>query len=106
MKVKHFVLLKFNENCNEQEIAECFAALTALTKLLPGIENFSYGTYSSPEGLNRGFTHAFEMIFSNSEARDNYLTAPAHVKVANKLLALVAKISDKPEIIAFDYAIN
>ncbi len=106
MKVKHIVLMKFKHHCPSQQIANCFAELAGLTQQLEGIEHFSCGEYSSPENLNRGFTHAFEMIFKDEKARDNYLIAPAHVKVANQLIALVDKENNELQLVAFDYLLS
>jgi len=103
MKLKHIVLVKFKPNCSQQAIANCLAELASLQQILPGIESFSSGEYSSHEGLNRGFTHCFEMTFSDATQRDHYLIAPEHVKVADKLLDLCAKEEGELQLIAFDY---
>ncbi len=62
-----------------------------------GIESFTYGPYSSPEGFNKGFTHAFTMVFSSEEARDAYLPHEEHERVKQQILGEVS------EALAFDY---
>ncbi|MGF1578087.1 MAG: Dabb family protein [Gemmataceae bacterium] len=96
-KVNHMVLIQFKDGTSEQTIAKCFQALAGLQQIIPGIEHFSGGHYSSPEGLNKGFTHAFVMTFHTPEARNTYLPHPEHEKVKEFVLPYVE------DVIAFDY---
>ena len=73
-KVYHVVLLKFRE---EEKVVPLFAALRALQHKIPAIASFSWGNNNSPEGLARGFTHAFVMTFKDAVSRDQYLAHPA-----------------------------
>ena len=41
----------------------------------------------SPEGLGRGFTHAFTCDFEDAAARDAYLAHPAHKAAGQRLVA-------------------
>lgn len=61
---------------------------------------WTQGPYSSHEGLNKGFTHAFTMIFASEEARDGYLTHPEHETVKTTLRGLI------DDIVVFDYALT
>ncbi len=96
-KIQHLVLLKFKEGTPESTISECFTALGTLPGLISGIEHFSGGPYSSPEGINKGFTHGFLMTFANAEARNGYLPHPEHEKVKALLLQHL------DDVVAFDY---
>ncbi len=98
-KVQHMVLLKFKDNVSHATIDECFAALADLQGLIDGIEHFSGGAYSSPEGLHRGYTHGFLMTFRNTEARDAYLPHPKHERVKAMILPHL------DEVLAFDYEV-
>ena len=60
-KMHHVVLLKFAPQ-KSHRAADIFAALEELRQRLPGFLSFSGGPYSSPEGLNQGFTHGFVII--------------------------------------------
>ena len=96
-KVHHMVLVRFKEGATEERIADLFASLAHLQEVIPGIERFSGGPYSSPEGLNQGYTHGFLMTFSSSDARDKYLPHPEHEKVKASILPVVDSV------IAFDF---
>ena len=45
---------------------------------IPGILSMEHGVNNSPEKLNQGFTHVFQVTFTNAAARDAYLPHPAH----------------------------
>ena len=96
-KVHHLVLLKFRPGTPERTVAELFRALADLRQSIPGIERFGGGPYSSPEGLNQGFTHGFVMTFASPAARDGYLTHPDHEQVKLRFLPAVENV------IAFDF---
>jgi Stress responsive A/B Barrel Domain len=98
-KFIHIVLLKFKADTNETEIDAIFRELKSLLddRKIPGLLTFSGGPYSSPEGLNKGFTHGFTMTFESEQLRDNYFPHPAHEEVKNKILPLI------DDVVAFDY---
>jgi hypothetical protein len=96
-KVHHLVVLKFRPETTAKTIAELFEALAGLRRTIPGIEHFAGGPYSSPEGLNHGFTHGFVMTFSSAAARDAYLSHPEHDAVKYRFLPGVENV------IAFDF---
>ncbi len=89
-KVQHLVLLKFRDGTSDQAVAECFAAVAELPAKIFGIEYCAGGPNVSPEGLNRGFTHAFIMTFASAQARDAYLPHPEHEKVKELLFRHLA----------------
>lgn len=86
MAVKHVVLLKFKKTTPPEKVKDIFYWLGNLRGQIRGLQDFSGGPYSSPEGLHRGYTHAFVMTFSDAAARDMYLPDPAHLGVVNMLL--------------------
>ena len=95
-KVQHIVLLKFKPGADDRA-KPLIAALDGLRQHLNGFLHFSAGPYSSPEGLNRGFTHGCVMTFADTAARNHYLTHPDHEKVKEQFLPFVE------EVVAFDF---
>ncbi|WP_262250121.1 Dabb family protein [Parapedobacter soli] len=79
--VRHFGVFKFKEGVDDRRIAECFRAMKDMVGEIPGLLDMEYGPYSSPEGLNDGFTHGFVMTFDSEESRDAYLPHPVHERV-------------------------
>jgi quinol monooxygenase YgiN len=90
-QVHHVVLVKFKPG-QDQQAPPLFAALAALQRQMPGMVSYRYGANVSPEGLNHGFTHGFVMIFTDTAARDRYLTDPEHEKVKMRLLPWLENI--------------
>ena len=79
--VKHVVLLRFRRDTPQAQIKAIFRNLDELRQKIPGMLDFSGGAYSSPEGLNKGFTHGFVTAFADEESRDAYLSHPDHEAV-------------------------
>jgi hypothetical protein len=96
MKMHHIVLLKFAPHKGDRA-AELVVALDGLRKRLPGFLSLSGGPYSSPEGMNQGFTHGLLMTFADAAARDHYLFHPDHEKVKQAFLP------DVEGVVAFDF---
>lgn len=100
-QVKHIVILRFQPKTSQEEIAEIFEALDDLQEKIPGIVDICSGPYESPEGLNKGFTHAFIVTFADPESRDAYLEHPDHEVVKQMIVnQLVGGLVD---VIAFDF---
>lgn len=95
--IYHAVLLKMKPDVNQAKIEEIFRELAGLQKLIPGLLSFSGGPYSSPEGLNQGYTHGFLMTFADASARDGYLPHPEHERVKQMILP------NLEDVIAFDW---
>lgn len=100
--ITHMVLLRIRKDVPKAQVDAVFAALAGLKGKIPGILSFSGGAYSSPEGLQRGFTHGFCMTFPDAKSRDGYLPHPEHEKVKSMVLAVLDGGLDG--VIAFDYA--
>ena len=99
MAVKHIVLFQFREDVTTQQIDDIFRALAELKDLIPGIEEFLSGPYSSPEGMNRDYTHGFVMTFTNAGARDVYLPHPEQERVKGMIIPKLEKV------VAFDFEV-
>jgi Stress responsive A/B Barrel Domain len=79
--IRHVVLFQWKAGTSEAKIAECFRELAALKGKIPGLQQFEGGPYSSPEGLNQGYTHGFIMTFADAASRNAYLPHPEHERV-------------------------
>jgi hypothetical protein len=71
-------LFKFRPSTTTETIAGIETAFAEFAKKLPFVTGFEWGRNSSPEGLDRGFTHCFVVTFAGPEGRDAYLPHPAH----------------------------
>ncbi len=88
MVVHHLVLLKLREDA---DVPAVMAALRGLVGVVPGLTSFAGGANTSTEGISRGFTHAFAMVFESAAARDGYLPHPAHIVVKELIGGFLAK---------------
>jgi hypothetical protein len=88
-QVKHVALIRFKPNTPASVIEKVFSDLASLRGKIPGLRDFSGGPYSSPEGLNKGFTHGFVMTFADEASRDAYLPHPDHEKVKAEIIPLL-----------------
>jgi hypothetical protein len=76
--VRHVVVFKYKPDASPEKIALITAAFAALKDQIPGILAFEHGVNNSPEKLNQGFTHVYQLTFTSAAARDTYLVHPAH----------------------------
>ena len=84
--IRHVVLVRFREAVPGSEITAIFKQLDDLRARLPGMKVFCCGANVSPEGLSRGFTHAFTVDFSDAAARDAYLAHADHEAAGARLV--------------------
>lgn len=84
--IRHVVLVRFREGVAPGEMSAIFADLADLRRHLPGMRSFSHGRDVSPEGLSRGYTHAFTVDFDDAAARDAYLALPEHEAAGARLV--------------------
>ncbi len=84
--IRHIVFIKFPADAHSGAIAALFKALDDLQTAVSGMLNFKGGPNVSPEGLARGFTHAFVADFLDAAARDAYLVHPAHRAAGARLV--------------------
>lgn len=76
--LQHVVLFKFKPEATKEKVDEIIAAFNALPSKIKEIKGFQWGTNNSPEGQDKGLTHAFILTFDNEKDRDAYLPHPAH----------------------------
>ena len=99
MPIRHLVLLKFKADTPTAQLQALETAFAALASKISAVQNLEWGTNNSPEGLDKGFTHCFNLTFANEAARATYLPHPEH-------LAFVAQL--KPaldDVLVLDYAV-
>ena len=95
--LRHIVLVKFKEGTTPDEEKIVENAFRALKDKITVIQNFECGTNVSPENLNQGFTHCFQLTFLSDADRDVYLPHPAHKEFGTVLRPHLDKI------LVFDY---
>ena len=84
--VRHVVLVRLRYGVAPGEVSGIFEGLAALRDHLPSLRSFAWGANTSPEGLSRGFTHAFTIDFIDAAARDAYLALPEHEAAGARLV--------------------
>lgn len=82
--IRHTVFCRFTANA---DLAAIEKGLRGLQQSIPGILAITFGKDNSPEGLQKGFTHAFSVDFTDARARDAYLPHPEHRKVGQMIVA-------------------
>jgi Stress responsive A/B Barrel Domain len=95
--VRHLVMLQFQPEASAAAIAAVERDFVALRTQIGGIRAIEWGTNVSPEGLAKGYTHAFLLTFDDAAARDAYLPHPAHQAFVTTLKPLLA------DVLVFDY---
>ena len=93
MKLRHVVLFGFASAASDATIAEVVRRFAELKTLVPKVDAFEWGKNCSPEGIDRGHSHAFLLTFGSSEARDAYLIHPNHVAFSDWVRSLVSNVT-------------
>jgi hypothetical protein len=75
---RHVVLFKFYEKTSAETVRSIEKAFAAFAAKLPFVTGFEWGLNSSPEKLDKGFTHCFIVSFRDAAGRDAYLPHPDH----------------------------
>ena len=91
-QVKHYGCFQFNEGTTQATIDQCFSTMEGMVGKIPGLLDFHYGPYDSPEGFNDGYTHGFIMTFESPEARDEYLPHPVHEEVKDFVIPNLERV--------------
>jgi len=99
-KPVHTLLFKVPPSATQDNVAVLFHMVSNFQDTIPGIVSYSGGPYHSSEGLNKGYTHAFSLVFENEAARDNYLVSPVHRAIGVQFTDV-----DCGDTLAFDYLI-
>ena len=76
--IRHIVHFKFKAGATPAQIKKVTDEFAALKGKIDVIDGLEWGTNSSPEKLDKGFTHVWVVSFKNAKDRDTYLVHPAH----------------------------
>ena len=76
--LRHTVFFKFKDGTTAEQMKKVEDAFSALPSKIEQIKGYEWGLNNSPEGLNKGFTHAFFLTFESEEDRAMYLPHPDH----------------------------
>jgi len=99
MPLRHLVLLKFNAAASTAQVLAVAQAFAGLRSKISAVQSLEWGTNNSPEALDKGFTHCFNLTFADEAARAAYLPHPDHVAFAAQLKPLL------DDVLVFDYAL-
>ena len=91
--LRHIVVFKYKPGATEAQITQVTDAFVALKTKIPNIISIEHGVNNSPEKRNQGFTHVYQVTFTNAVARDAYLPHPAH-KAFGELLGKLGVLED------------
>ena len=78
-KLRHIVLLKFNNEASAEDISLIEKEFAALPSKIPEIIDFEWGIDNSSEGLDKGYSHSFLVTFKSEEGRAIYLPHHDHL---------------------------
>lgn len=101
-EVRHIVVFKYKASATPEQINEISTAFKALKDKIPGIVSYEHGVNNSPENLNKGFTHVYQLTFKDVAARDAYLPHPEHKNFG----ALLGRLGVLEEPFVVDYEVE
>jgi Stress responsive A/B Barrel Domain len=91
-KLNHVVAFKFKDGTSKEDIKKVEDAFRALKTKIPQVQKLVWGLNNSPEGFNKGFTHAWVLTFNSEEDRNAYLVHPDHKEFGNLLKPFLADV--------------
>ena len=83
--LRHIVIFKFGASAPPAQVAEITRRFGLLKDSIPGILAYEHGVNNSPEGLNKGLDHVYQITFESAAARDAYLPHAAHQRFVGLL---------------------
>lgn len=87
--IRHVVHFKFKKEATPELIKKVTDEFAALKAKVESVESLEWGTNSSPEGLDKGFTHCWIVSFKTAKDRDTYLVHPAHKAFVGILMPIL-----------------
>lgn len=99
MPLRHLVLLKFKADTSPAQLQALEGAFAALANQISEVQSLEWGTNNSPEGLEKGFTHCFNLTFADEAARAAYLPHPVHLAFVEQLKPAL------DDVLVLDYAV-
>ena len=95
--IRHVVHFKFKKEATKEQVEKITEEFAALKKKIDVVDALEWGTNSSPEGLDKGFTHCWIVNFKTAKDRDAYLVHPAH----KAFVAILMPILDEALVVDF-----
>ena len=95
--IRHVVHFKFKKEATPEQIKKITEEFAALKQKTEVVESLEWGTNSSPEGRDKGFTHCWIASFKSAKDRDTYLVHPAH----KAFVAILLPILDEALVVDF-----
>ncbi len=95
--LRHIVTFKFKDSAPGATVGEITRRFGLLQDSIPGILAYEHGVNNSPEGLNKGLDHIYQLTFESAAARDAYLPHPAH----ERFVALLGDVVE--DVMVVDY---
>jgi hypothetical protein len=90
MSAKHIAWFRFKEGVGEDRIERHMTAVRSLVDLVPEVLTIECGaSYTDRAG---GLTHGIVVTLPNRQALPRYLNHPAHVPIAEALVADIAEL--------------
>jgi len=89
--LNHIVLMKFKPEVTDGEIAELEEALDDLPNYITEIHSYEFGR--DIVRSDRSYDFALVAMFANLETLQRYQEHPRHLKVLEKIRALVAEVA-------------
>jgi Stress responsive A/B Barrel Domain len=99
MPLRHLVLLKFKADTSPAQLQALERAFAALANKISAVQSLEWGINNSPEGLDKGFTHCFNLTFADAAARAAYLPHPVHLAFVEQLKPAL------DDVLVLDYAV-
>lgn len=88
---RHAVFFKFKSSATPEQVKEIEGDFVRMSKQVPTITGFEWGTSESVEKLNDGFTHCFFVTFKDKAGLEAYLPSEPHKAFVAKLQGVVEK---------------
>jgi hypothetical protein len=85
--IRHIVLVNFQPDVSEADIAKIFAELHQIEGQLSGLLAITSGRSESPEQMESGYMHGFTVDFASWTDLQTYQDHPAHQALGAKLVA-------------------
>ncbi|MFY7777322.1 MAG: Dabb family protein [Elstera sp.] len=84
--IRHIVLIRFQPEVSEGQIAALLTELEEIRAQVPGILAITAGRSESPEKIERGYHHGFVVDFADWAALAAYQAHPDHQALGAKLV--------------------
>lgn len=84
--ILHCVFLRLKSALTPEEKQALYGDIASLKSVISGVVDIKFGPNVSPERLDGGFLDGFIVSFDSEDARDAYLTHPAHRAVSERIV--------------------